>query len=525
VTGNNAVSIPMQKPFSFGGVSASVTQDGMSLTAITVTLDLEDTRLYTPRNLTYQWERAASYSSPFTPVSGATGKTFTPTENGVYKVKVNARGYDDICFSDEINFTVINVETAVDWGAISAKITTAGNYVININDSFPLTSTPDIFPTSLTNINVIINGNNNTITLTGQGCLLHIRAYQTVTMNKLTLIGNNSPNPNSLVKIEGTNASLTMNGGAIKGNIANGVDGGGVSVTNGGTFTMEGGASVSNNESRRVGSNDSGNGGNGGGVYVYNGSTFTMKDNASVHDNTAPRHGGGVFIHNNVTFTMEGSASVRNNEVTGITGVPNYNGLGGGVYVNNGTFIMKGSASVSYNEITGSSSTTEFGNGGGVDIFESKFTMQDSASVSGNSANDGGGVIIDKSTFTMNGGSISGNIARNNGGGVNVLSDSNFTMNGGTISRNTADQGGGVYNAGTFHMFDGVISGNTADGSGGGIHTGNGTFVKTKGTIYGKDVADALQNNSTYDMGHSIYFENLYNRLNTIWPTEPLSYP
>jgi len=387
-------------------------------------------------------------------------------------------------------YTFHHVKDAADWDTAASLIGDSGSsttHIIVVTGNFSVSGiNTATFGTA--NTDVIIFGGGHSVTLNSNGSLLNIGSSQTVTMNNLTLTGRGPTvsNNTSLVFING--GELTMNGGAIKSNLASGVDGGGVRVI-GGTFIMEGGASVSNNESIRVGTNDNGNGGNGGGVYVYNGSTFTMRDNASVHDNTAPRHGGGVFINNNVTFTMEGSASVRNNEVTGITGVPNYNGLGGGVYVNNGIFIMKGSASVSYNEITGSFITTEFGNGGGVHIFDGEFTMQDSASVSGNSANDGGGVIIDKSTFTMNGGSISGNISRNNGGGVHVLSDntnnSTFTMNGGSISGNSAqNNGGGVY------VDD----------------TSNGIFTKTGNSIiYGSGAGG--NSNTAAVQGHAVYVE------------------
>jgi len=355
--------------------------------------------------------------------------------------------YISMDYTDE--YTFYAVKDADDWDTAASLIgdSPSTTHIIVVTGNFSVSGqSTATFGTA--NTDVIIFGGGHNVTLTSNGSLLNIGSSQTVTMNNLTLIGRS--NNSSLVVING---SLTMNGGAIKSNLASAVDGGGVSVIGGGTFTMEGGASVSNNESIRVGSN----GGNGGGVYAYNGSTFTMRDNASVHDNTAPRHGGGVFIHDNVTFTMEGSASVRNNEVTGIAS-ENYNGVAGGVHVHNAEFIMKDKASVRNNKITGSLIITEYGNGGGVHVTNGgTFTMQDSASVSGNSANDGGGVHIlsdntNQSTFTMNGGSISGNIARNEGGGVYVDTTSNgsFTKTGnsviygndGTANQNTATANG-----------------------------------------------------------------------------------
>jgi predicted outer membrane repeat protein len=76
-------------------------------------------------------------------------------------------------------------------------------------------------------------------------------------------------------------------------------------------------------------------------------------------------------------FRMEGKASVTGNK-TGANG--------GGVYVAGGAFTMQDSASISGN--------TSFGDdgGGGVYVAGGTFIMQGSATVSGNTAGHGGGV-------------------------------------------------------------------------------------------------------------------------------------
>jgi hypothetical protein len=75
-------------------------------------------------------------------------------------------------------------------------------------------------------------------------------------------------------------------------------------------------------------------------------------------------------------------------------------------------------------------------------VYPGTFTMNGSASVSGNTASSyyvyGGGVYVDSGTFTMNGNAtVSGNTASSsnyssNGGGVYVKSG-NFIINGGTV--------------------------------------------------------------------------------------------
>jgi PHD/YefM family antitoxin component YafN of YafNO toxin-antitoxin module len=160
----------------------------------------------------------------------------------------------------------------------------------------------------------------------------------------------------------------------------------------------------------------------------------------------------------------------------------------------NGSFTMQGSASVSGN--------TTISAGGGVFVEGTNstiatFTMKDNATVSGNTAmGDGGGVYVlstnptSFTTFTMQDkASVSGNTTSESGGGVYVTgSKGKFTMSGGTISDNNADKdsgyGGGVLVLdGTFTMSgNAVVSGNEAF-DGGGVCVEDGTFTMSGGTI------------------------------------------
>lgn len=96
-----------------------------------------------------------------------------------------------------------------------------------------------------------------------------------------------------------------------------------------------------------------GSGINGGGVYVDGGGTFTMTG-GSIAGNTAAA-GGGVYVDEGGTFTMAGG-SINNNQAT--------SGGGGGVMVNKGTFTLSGGS------ITGNATNDEtFGSGGGVCLY------------------------------------------------------------------------------------------------------------------------------------------------------------
>ena len=133
-----------------------------------------------------------------------------------------------------------------------------------------------------------------------------------------------------------------------------------------------------------------------------------------------------------------------------------------------------------------------------IEVSSGTFTLCDCSGDSGKITNgykDGGsqkypgrGVSVSKNgTFTMYGGSITGNTE----GGVFVGSNRTFTMNGGSITGNTVTgSGGGVYMASgaEFTMTDGSITDNVAGASnenksyGGGVYS-TGTFTMTGGSI------------------------------------------
>jgi len=355
---------------------------------------------------------------------------------------------------------------------------------------------------------ITIRGNHS-ITLDGTGFLLQINEKQTVIMRDLKLRGHGD-NSASLVNVIG--GTFIMEGSAsVSGNTFNDASGGGGVYVDGGTFTMRDNSSVSGNKSIEGGGGD----GYGGGVYVFNGGTFTMNsgeisgnisDNrgggvyvnggefkmngGSVSKNTASTfHGGGVYVEDS-TFTMQGGSVSWNTA----------DRIGGGVYVWSGTFTMSG-GSVSKN-------TANVYYGGGVGVENGTFTMQGSASVSGNTADrSGGGVYVSEyGTFDMEGGaSVYDNTVIDDGlgSGGGVFVDGGFTMqDSASVYKNTASSGGGVYvNNGTFTMSgSSKISGNTANGGsgsgGGGVYVYSGTFRISNGTVYGSDANPSTLRNT-----------------------------
>ena len=360
-------------------------------------------------------------------------------------------------------FTVSNL---TQWNnAVTAISGGSGDYKITLTAEVEIPGTTAYTFGSTTGIDVTITGGGSgglKLNATN-GDLLRIGADQSVTLQNASLKGRGeSGNENTgwLVNINGSNATFIMEDSEISGNIrpdSLNSGGGGVTITNGGTFTMNS-STISGN---------TGGGFGGGGVYVSSG-----------------------------TFTMNGGT---------ITGNTNRGNGGGGVSVSSGTFIMNGNAKVTGN--------TAGSKGGGVYVsgIGSSFTMN-SGTISGNTGGEGGGVYA-SGTFTMeNGASITGNTATYDGGGVYVFST--FTMNGGTISGNTANRdGGGVYLnlVGTFNMKGGTISGNTGGtggtGTGGGVYvySNNATFRLVNGTIVGNAQFNGLLPNTAATGGAALY--------------------
>ena len=172
---------------------------------------------------------------------------------------------------------------------------------------------------------------------------------------------------------------------------------------------------------------------NGWFAVCVSGGTFCMQGSASVTGNGYS----GVGVRGG-TFIMEDNAKVVGN--TFLTKTPGY-GRGGGVYLETGNFIMRDNAAVSGNRAWEA--------GGGVYVLRGFFTMN-GGEISGNSTGitggeiyggaisaggEGGGVAAD-GAFTMNGGVISGNTA-SWGGGV----CGNLIKTGGTIYGSDAAEG------------------------------------------------------------------------------------
>jgi hypothetical protein len=193
----------------------------------------------------------------------------------------------------------------------------------------------------------------------------------------------------------------------------------------------------------------------GGGIYNDLSGTVILRNTASVNGNTAELSGGGVL--NSGTVRLNGSSSLSLNTAGSVgagiagTGVVTLNDSssitgnvadvnGGGIF-SGGRVTLNDQASVSANTAAGSGGGILTGNGGIV-------TLRGSSSVDGNKAGtNGGGVYNNGSAVTLNGTSvITNNTAGSQGGGVFNTGGGTLTLNdSGTISGNSAPSCPDVY--------------------------------------------------------------------------------
>lgn len=287
-----------------------------------------------------------------------------------------------------------------------------------------------------------------------------------VVIEKSTLEGDSM----GVIEDNGSSAELILENGTIQNHKIRGALSASIRVTEGASFTMNGGT-IQDNIANTSSSDSSSPA-----VLLLGASTFTM--NGGSICNNSGQCGTAVYLTASsnaakARFTMNGG-TLRNNESRSYTP---YSTPTGAVFV-------KYSAEFVLNNGTITGNCAHDGAGGGVAVMDELPTEEHGTA------------------FTMNGGTISNNTAsgsRCSGGGI--YSCSNYvSLLGGRIENNSAYDGGGVYSEGnteiytTLHIENALITGNTAD-QGGGLWfcpTGDAKLYMQDGAvIYGNTAASA----------------------------------
>ena len=287
-----------------------------------------------------------------------------------------------------------------------------------------------------------------------------------VVIEKSTLEGDSM----GVIEDNGSSAELILENGTIQNHKIRGALSASIRVTEGASFTMNGGT-IQDNIANTPSSDSSSPA-----VLLLGASTFTMNEGSIC--NNSGQCGTAVYLTASsnaakARFTMNGG-SLSNNESRSYT--PNSTPTG--------AVFVKYSAEFVLNEGTITGNCAYGGAGGGVAVMDELPTEEHGTA------------------FTMNGGTISNNTAsgyRCSGGGI--YSCSNYvSLLGGRIENNSAYDGGGVYSEGnteiytTLHIENALITGNTAD-QGGGLWfcpTGDAKLYMQDGAvIYGNTAASA----------------------------------
>lgn len=287
-----------------------------------------------------------------------------------------------------------------------------------------------------------------------------------VVIEKSTLEGDSM----GVIEDNGSSAELILENGTIQNHKIRGALSASIRVTEGASFTMNGGT-IQDNIANTSSSDSSSPA-----VLLLGASTFTM-NRGSICNNSG-QCGTAVYLTASsnaakARFTMNGG-TLSNNESHLYT--PNSTPTG--------AVFVKYSAEFVLNNGTITGNCAHGGAGGGVAVMDELPTEEHGTA------------------FTMNGGTISNNTAsgyRCSGGGI--YSCSNYvSLLGGRIENNSAYDGGGVYSEGnteiytTLHIENALITGNTAD-QGGGLWfcpTGDAKLYMQDGAvIYGNTAASA----------------------------------
>lgn len=286
-----------------------------------------------------------------------------------------------------------------------------------------------------------------------------------VVIEKSTLEGNDV----GVIEDNGSSAELILENGTIQNHKIRGALSASIRVTEGASFTMNGGtiqANIANTSSSDSSSPA---------VLLLGASTFTM--NGGSICNNSGQCGTAVYLTASsnaakARFTMNGG-SLSNNESRSYT--PNSTPTG--------AVFVKYSAEFVLNDGTITGNCAHDGAGGGVAVMDELPTEEHGTA------------------FTMNGGTISNNTASGYRCSGGIYSCSNYvSLLGGRIENNSAYDGGGVYSEGnteiytTLHIENALITGNTAD-QGGGLWfcpTGDAKLYMQDGAvIYGNTAASA----------------------------------
>lgn len=349
---------------------------------------------------------------------------------------------------------------------------------------------------------VYINGGNFTLdsadgsitgnsAASGGGVFLNNGNFSLVTG---TISDNTTTGNGAGVYLTGEDCLYVLTNGNIQGNIASSGYGGGVYLENGSFILAE--------QSTDQGSISQNSAAKGGGVFISAGGDFTMNGGQVVGNSAEVGDGGGVFL--------EGGAFIQNGgSINSNVSVAN----GGGVCImssetSQGSFTMNGGSIEGNGKIEDELVTD---NGGGVYIDGGNLQVTEGTISANGAQSNGGGLYILNGAVDMTpideskrGGKILGNECNQYGGGVYVYNSSdeykNVTFTGGTLQGNSANYGGGICVNGKINLTIGnvEVAENEAVNGGGVCLLDRAKMVFGAGQIKNNKALKSAPENETY---------------------------
>ncbi len=235
------------------------------------------------------------------------------------------------------------------------------------------------------------------------------------------------------------------------------------------------------------------------GGAIFNQETLSIIDSI-LSGNTASLNGGAISNY-------YGDLSIQNSKLVGnMTGTPEADGYGAGIYQLQGTLTIDNS------ELTGNQA---LGLGGGVYILQSDQFLVSHSQFSSNSAHSGGAIYNNNNPLTVEQTLFTENHATGLlGGAIYTNKDSVQISQSQFIENDSVARGGGLFaDSGTLTVSTSLFSGNSAETLGGGIQINRANVSVSETTFVGNEAATggalAVQGRGSLMVSGSTFTENI----------------
>ncbi len=295
-----------------------------------------------------------------------------------------------------------------------------------------------------------------------------IMSYSSLTLNNLTIIGNQASSGGGMYTAEFVSQVLssvhfTRNYASSGGGIFNGEGNSGLKlhdVTFYANYASSGGGGILNAggdiQLQNVTFEKNESGTTGGGIQTRRTTILTQTHFIS---NTAGTHGGGMYCDTNAVISL-----------AHVTFISNTAESGGGLYQ------YRNRVPDFHNVSFVANRASQYGGGVYLHAYAEALSAADTITFTGNHAGSHGGGLYADIDYSLTNATFEDNTATQNGGAIYLAQDAyQFELTGAHLKHNTAQYGGAVYQRyGTATFVSANFSNNTAEQEGGALYSYNG---------------------------------------------------